>query len=294
MDSPVTLPQALQEYEAYLRHVKGRSVNTVKAYLKDLHHATETITSLEQFTLDHARDVLDWGVEAGASRATIARLVSSMRGFGGYLSHRGWVANNPVANLKSPSVGHRLPKVLRGDQAAVVLDSARALSDRDPADPVASRNWAIVELLFATGIRVSELTGAHVGDIDSSRRTLRVTGKGNKVRVVPFGAKVAKSLDRWIALRPVLLRSSPGADSAHPCESAQGSQQPLFLGVRGRRIDQRQVRTVVNNLTQAAGVPRLSPHGLRHSAATAVLEGGADLRAVQELLGHSSMATTQL
>ncbi|HIW96249.1 MAG TPA: tyrosine recombinase XerC [Candidatus Corynebacterium gallistercoris] len=284
MNSPVSLHHALQEYEGYLRHVKARSENTVKAYVRDVRQATETITEVDQFTLDHARDVLDWAMESGASRATLSRLASSMRGFGAYLSHRDWVAGNPVGGLHAPAPHHALPKVLRVDQAQVVLDAARQRSNEQPEDPIAARDWAMVELLFATGIRVSELSGASLGDVDDSRRTLRVLGKGNKVRVVPFGVTVAESLNRWRSLRPQLLRPS----RTGPAEEA------LFLGARGGRIDQRQVRTVVNNATQAAGVPRLSPHGLRHSAATAVLEGGADLRAVQELLGHSSMATTQI
>lgn len=278
------LERALSGYEDHLRLVLGRSENTIRAYMGDLHAALEGLEQLDQFTLDRARDVLGWAVDKDASRASLARLVSSMKGFGGYLAHRGLVDANPVSALKAPKPQRTLPRVLRDDQAQDVLNAARDAARQEPGNAVATRDWAMLELLYATGIRVSELTGADLADVDLDRRYLRVTGKGNKTRVVPFGPTVLTALTAWIDVRHTLF----------PRGGARSIPTALFLGARGGRIDQRQVRSLVRAATGAADGPTLSPHGLRHSAATAVLEGGADLRVVQELLGHSSMATTQI
>jgi integrase/recombinase XerC len=147
----------------------------------------------------------------------------------------------------------------------------------------------MLEVLYATGIRVSELAGADVDDLggngDPGARSLRVVGKGDKTRVVPFGPTVENALREWLAVRPGMLPTTGGIRAAQPA---------LFLGARGGRIDVRQVRTVVHRATSGAGVPEIAPHGLRHTAATAVLDGGADLRVVQQLLGHTSMNTTQI
>ncbi|MCG7258023.1 MULTISPECIES: tyrosine recombinase XerC [unclassified Corynebacterium] len=267
---------ALDDYEQHLRHVVGRSENTIRAYRRDLDSALEGLERIEEFDLDRARDVLGWAVDNGASRASLSRLASSMRGFGAFLAHRGFVQANPVAALKAPKPQRTLPRVLRADQASDMLNGLQP--EEGSTTPSTIRDWAMVELLYATGIRVSELTGCDVDDVDFSNRLLRVTGKGNKTRVVPFGATVVTALEKWLEVRGDMAMGTPA----------------LFVGVRGRRIDPRQVRTVVNRVTQAGPGPRLSPHGLRHSAATAILEGGADLRVVQELLGHSNMSTTQI
>lgn len=267
---------ALDDYEQHLRHVVGRSENTIRAYRRDLDSALEGLERIEEFDLDRARDVLGWAVDNGASRASLSRLASSMRGFGAFLAHRGFVQANPVAALKAPKPQRTLPRVLRADQASDLLNGLQP--EDDASTPSTIRDWAMVELLYATGIRVSELTGCDVDDVDFSNRLLRVTGKGNKTRVVPFGATVVTALEKWLKVRGDMAKGTPA----------------LFVGVRGKRIDPRQVRTVVNRVTQAGPGPRLSPHGLRHSAATAILEGGADLRVVQELLGHSNMSTTQI
>jgi integrase/recombinase XerC len=279
------LAGAIDDYLEYLALVKGRAANTVTAYGRDLRAACEGLDRIDQFTLDRGRDVLDWALEAGASRASVARLVSSMRGFGSWLSHTGKLPHNPVSALQAPTPHQHLPRVLDNDQAATLLDHARhrAESTDGTAHAVAVRDWAILELLYASGIRVSELCGADIADLGD--RDLRVTGKGNKTRVVPFGASARDALDAWLAVRHTLAARR---SASHPATSA------LFLGSRGGRIDQRRVRDVVHAAADAAGTPGISPHGLRHSSATAVLEGGADLRVVQELLGHASMQTTQI
>lgn len=298
IDPGSPLGAALQDYERHLRHVLGRSDNTIRAYRQDITAALEGKTEFAEFTLDHSRDVLGWAVEREASRASIARMVSSLKGFGSFLAHREFVEASPVSALKAPKPQRHLPKVLREDQAKAVLDAARtgtreqaSGADQTEAEPttprdkaLALRNWAMLEILYATGIRVGELTSANISDIDLRNRYLRVTGKGNKTRVVPFGNTVAEAVTKWLDARPELLKEGSAAE-VNPA---------LFLGARGGRIDQRQVRALVRQATGAADGPSLSPHGLRHSAATAVLEGGADLRSVQELLGHASMATTQI
>ena len=286
------LARAVEEYQNHLRYVVGRSENTIRAYTQDLTAALEGKEDIADFTLDHARDVLGWAVERDASRASVSRMVSSLKGFGTFLAHKGLVEANPVSALKAPKPQKHLPRVLRLDQANDVLDAARTRAQQVEDDPRATpreralsvRDWAMLEVLYATGIRVGELAGADVADANLQNHYLRVTGKGNKTRVVPFGKTVSDALVEWLGVRTSLLNS----------QAAQGSSSALFLGARGGRIDQRQIRSVVNNATESADGPRLSPHGLRHSAATAVLEGGADLRSVQELLGHSSMATTQI
>jgi integrase/recombinase XerC len=187
--------------------------------------------------------------------------------------------------LSSPRAHRTLPAVLAADQARQVLDRAGTApeEDEDPAETaVRLRNALVVELLYASGIRVGELVGLDVDDVDRGRRLLRVLGKGRKERSVPFGAPAATALESWLTRgRPVLAVADSGP--------------ALLLGLRGSRLDAREARRVVHAAMAATpGAPDIGPHGLRHSAATHVLEGGADLRSVQELLGHASLATTQV
>jgi integrase/recombinase XerC len=187
---------------------------------------------------------------------------------------------DPATRLQVPKARRTLPAVLRQDQALDAMSAAKLGAEQ--GDPLALRDRLIVELLYATGIRVSELCGLDIDDIDTSRRLLRVLGKGNKQRTVPFGEPAQAALTAWLSDgRPELVTADSGP--------------ALLLGARGRRLDPRQARAVVHQTIAAVdGAPDIGPHGLRHSAATHLLEGGADLRIVQELLGHSTLATTQL
>lgn len=213
---------------------------------------------------------------AGLSRATLARRTACVRTFTAYCHRRGWLAHDPGLLLGSAKAGRTLPAVLDQDQARAALEVT------GEGEPKELRDQAIMELLYATGVRVSELCALDVDDVDRDRRVIRVMGKGRKERSVPFGVPAMRALDLWcVQGRPLWIRDGTGP--------------ALFLGARGGRIDAGTVRRAVHARLQAVdGAPDLGPHGLRHSAATHLLEGGADLRSVQELLGHASLNTTQI
>ncbi|MSW80754.1 MAG: tyrosine-type recombinase/integrase [Actinobacteria bacterium] len=279
-DVPRDLSEALADFEVHLRDERNRSEHTVRAYLGD-------IRSLLGFVADRGcevpsaiglADLRAWLAAmhgAGQSRASLARRAASARAFTAWCLRRGLAPTDPGQRLASPRVSKRLPTVLDAQQAVRVMDVAAIQAD--DGDPGAQRDRSIIELLYATGIRVGELCAMNLGDIDLDSRTVRVIGKGNKERVVPFGVPAAIAARAWLDVRDRLAVSGPA----------------LYVGSRGARIGQRAVRTIVDRITRDAGGPRLAPHGLRHTAATHVLEGGADLRAVQELLGHASLDTTQ-
>lgn len=283
---PAPLAVHLEEFVEHLALQGGRAAHTVRAYSTDVRSLLEHLESthpgarIADLTLDVLRSWLAAQVAAGAARTTLARRTSTARTFTAWLVRTSRLDHDPAARLVSPRVHRALPAVLRADQALELMDAAE--SGAAQRDPVAIRDRLIVELLYATGIRVGELCGLDIDDVDAHRHLLRVLGKGNKERVVPYGAPAAAAIDEWLRHgRPALVRPSSGP--------------ALLLGKRGGRIDQRQVRTVVHDAVAAVpGAPDLAPHGLRHSAATHLLEGGADLRVVQEILGHSSLATTQL
>ncbi|WP_448391368.1 tyrosine recombinase XerC [Mycolicibacterium sp. XJ879] len=276
----------LEEFDEYLALQCGRSEHTRRAYLGDLRslfafvaHQTSD-AGVEALTLPLLRSWLAEQAAAGSARTTLARRTSSVKTFTAWALRRGLIAADPAARLQAPKARRTLPSVLRQDQALDAMDAAK--SGAQQGDPLALRDRLIVELLYATGIRVSELCGLDLDDVDTSRRLLRVLGKGNKQRTVPFGQPAQTALAAWLADgRPALATAQSGP--------------ALLLGARGRRLDPRQARTVVHQTVAAVdGAPDIGPHGLRHSAATHLLEGGADLRVVQELLGHSTLATTQL
>lgn len=278
------LPEALGAFERHLRFEKSRSEHTVRAYLTDLrglqdHLSADGTEVLSEVVLADLRSWLAAQDRAGAARTTIARRAASARGFFRWARRTGLIEIDPAVRLVSPTRDRHLPTVLRQQEASDLL--ALAATAADDSDPVRIRDHAMLELLYASGIRVGELVGLDVDDIDIGNRLMQVVGKGDKERSVPFGAPAAAAVQRWVSLRPSLVR--PGSPAA------------LFLGRRGGRIDQRTVRTNLSSLLQQSpGIPTVGPHGLRHTAATHLLEGGADLRMVQELLGHASLSTTQL
>ena len=276
----------LDEFDDFLALQRCRSAHTRRAYLGDLRSLFAFLderapgTGLRGLSLPMLRSWLAAGAGAGAARTTLARRTSAVKAFTAWAVRRRLLTDDPAARLQVPKTHRILPAVLRQDQAFAAMAAAK--SGCQQGDPLALRDRLIVELLYATGIRVSELCGLDIDDIDTGHRVLRVLGKGDKHRTAPFGAPASDALSAWLADgRPALATAESGP--------------ALLLGARGRRLDVRQARTVVHQTVAAVdGAPDMGPHGLRHSAATHLLEGGADLRVVQELLGHSSLATTQL
>ena len=275
----------LDEFALFLAAARGRSAHTVRAYRGDVGAMLDfagitTSAQVADIDLPLLRAWLAGYARAGGARASLARRASAARAFTSWATGRGLIVGvDPGVRLSVPRGGQHLPEVLRAGQMATVLDDARTAGDDD--DPVAVRDAAILELLYASGIRVAELCGLNLADLDQEQRLVRVIGKGDKQRSVPFGVPAATALDRWLTIgRPQLI--------------APNSRTALFLGSRGARIDQRVVRRCVNRATTTSVGASLSPHALRHSGATHMVEGGADLRTVQEILGHSSLATTQV
>ncbi|WP_436501358.1 tyrosine recombinase XerC [Actinokineospora sp. HUAS TT18] len=302
---PVSVGAVLDDYERHLALERGLSPHTVRAYLGDavslLGHAlgieaqgagaeSGAASTVEGSSGDGLRAVgLDLAVlrgwlaaqlGAGASRTTMARRAAAVRTFTAWAYRREHLDVDPGARLVSPVRHRTLPSVLRQDQAAELMRASE--SGAQQLDPVALRDHALLELLYATGIRVSELCGLDVDDVDLSGRLLRVMGKGSKERSVPFGVPAADAVRNWL-------------DHGRQALAREDSPPAVWLGTRGGRLQPASVRRVVHGAVGAvAGAPDLGPHGLRHSAATHLLEGGADLRSVQELLGHATLSTTQL
>ena len=284
-DPSSAAPEVLAAYERHLISERDLAAHTVRAYLTDvaglLEHADRMgrgqVADLDLRTL---RSWLAHQQVTGRSRTTLARRATAVRVFTAWLTRTGRIPNDVGASLRSPKARQTLPPVLRRDEAAELIAAAARLSD--DGSPTGLRDTAMLELLYATGVRVGELVALDIDDVDRGRNVVRVLGKGRKERTVPFGLPAARAVDAWlVGGRPRLV--APGAGAA------------LFLGARGGRIDQRAVRTVVHRrVADVPGAPDIGPHGLRHTAATHLLEGGADLRSVQELLGHASLATTQL
>ncbi|NYD36556.1 integrase/recombinase XerC [Actinomycetospora corticicola] len=314
---PAALARALEQFTAHLRYERGLSEHTVRAYTGDvsaaLRHLVTRIAARRAGTAGAGAVTLvdldlaalrSWLAQGGVEepgrrrgeptdaggrhdagrrpvrRTTVARRAASVRAFTAWAVRTGHAPTDAGARLASPRAHRTLPAVLRADQAAAALDNAaRGAAERDP---IALRDHLLLELLYATGIRVSELCGLDVDDVDDARRTLRVLGKGAKERTVVFGGPAATALDAW-------------RTDGRPALAVAGSPPALLLGARGGRLDPRIARAVVHDAAGSVpGAPDIAPHGLRHSAATHLLEGGADLRSVQELLGHASPATTQL
>ena len=274
---------------AFTRHLeveRSLSVHTIRAYIGDLesllnHLETIGVTDISQLELVHLRSWLANQQVKGGARTTLSRRAVSVRLFTKWAVKNKYLTKDVAATLATPK-GHRtLPEVLDIADAKTAMDSLATRASEEET-PISLRDVAMVELLYATGARVAELCGLDVSDIDYDRQTIRALGKGNKERTIPLGNPAMKALNVWL---------KEGRDSIK--NSLSGNA--VFLGARGKRIDQRTVRTVVYNALQAIeGIERMGPHALRHSAATHLLEGGADLRTVQEILGHASLATTQI
>lgn len=277
---PVPMREAVDAFARHLGSERGRSAHTVRAYVGDvvslLDHASRMgRTGPGDLDLTVLRSWLARLRTTGAARTSLARRAAAARTFTAWAHRDGLLDLDVGAQLASPKARRSLPTVLRGDQAATLVTTPTG------NDPVRLRDRLVLELLYATGVRVSELCGLDVDDVDRSRRLVRVLGKGRKERSVPYGRPAEQAIDAWLR-------------HGRPALAKPGSGPALLLGARGGRLQPTTARAVVSRYAADAGLPHISPHGLRHSAATHLLEGGADLRSVQELLGHASLTSTQI
>lgn len=278
---PSGLAAALDGFARHLALERNRSPHTVRAYTGDvgslLEHARRLgVDEVGRLDLAVLRSWLARSRASGAARSTLARRGSAARAFTAWATRTGLLGVDPGPLLATPRAQRPLPAVLRADEARSLLEAV------DGEEPEDLRDRLVLELLYATGVRVGELCGLDVDDVDRERRVVRVLGKGAKERSVPYGVPAEHAVERWLRDgRPAWVQGHSGP--------------ALLLGARGRRLDPRTARAVVHRRLEAVpGAPDLGPHGLRHSAGTHLLEGGADLRAVQEVLGHATLASTQI
>jgi len=281
-----TFESLYERYATYLEKERNLSEHTVRAYLGDLesflsHLEMQKVDDISIITIVHIRSWLANQQVKGGARTTLSRRAVSIRLFTKWATKKGILAKDIGVTLATPKGQRTLPEVLSVSDASIAMDSL-ATRVAEEETPLAMRDCAIVEVLYASGARVSELCGLDIDDVDYNRNMIRVLGKGNKERTIPLGGPAIKALNLWLG-------------QGRPSVATDKSGRAVFIGSRGGRIDQRTVRTVVYEaLSALEGMERMGPHGLRHSAATHLLEGGADLRTVQEILGHASLATTQI
>ena len=279
-----TFDALIQDYCAYLESARGYSANTVKGYRTDVIEVFAYVeklgfSDLSGLKLDLLRDFLFELNEKGLSRATMARKSAAIKSLTAWLLKRGLIETDPGLRLKTPKANKYLPKVIGRESLEIVF---RLLDSKATEDnPGGQCDRVMVELLYASGARVSELVGMNIGDIDFERGMIRVLGKGGKTRMVPFGEPAEDALRLWLSSGRRKYQNEKSGDA-------------LLLTSRGSRVGVRQVYSLVAGLLAETPAGVAGPHSLRHSAATHLLDGGADLRAVQELLGHSSIGTTQI
>ena len=284
--SSAAFDEVRSAFERYLEAERNLSVHTIRAYLGDLdsffdHLERLDVTDFATLELAHIRSWLANQQVKGGARTTLSRRATSIRLFTKWATKKGYLSKDVGATLATPKGARTLPDVLTVADASLAMDAMAARVGEEDG-PISKRDAAMLEILYASGARVSELCGLDLEDIDYARSTIRVLGKGNKERTIPIGNPAMRALEAWL---------KDGRETL----AGTKSERAVFLGARGKRIDQRTVRTMVYHaLAALEGVEKMGPHALRHSAATHLLEGGADLRTVQEILGHASLATTQI
>jgi len=281
----VDLHRAVDDFASHLAAERGFGDNTVRSYRSDLRQLADFAiergaTGPDDLDLELLRDWLWRSSQAGLAKSTLARRAAAARALTSWFARTSATPTDAATRLKAPKSDHHLPRVLTREQMLGIL---RRVADRaSTGDPVSVRDNAIIELLYASALRVSELTGLTIGDTDLGRLTVRVLGKGSKERVVPFGIPAKDAILEWLQVRSSLT-------------SEAAPQSPLFVGAQGKQLSSRAVYALVSGLIATVpGSGPSGPHTLRHTAATHLLDGGADLRAVQEMLGHASLGTTQL
>lgn len=283
---PAALPAAAEEFLAWLAAERGRSANTLAAYRRDLAAYVAFLSGrglhLEEVSEPVVADYVAFLRAAGRAPASVARAMVAVRSLHRFLVGEGWSAADPTGGIGAPRVPQGLPKALTEEEVARLLDAVGG------DDPRARRDRAILEVLYGCGLRISELVGLSLGDLDLDAGFLRAFGKGAKERVVPVGRFAREALRAWL--------SPGGRDRLVPARWARRSDaDAVFLNARGRRLSRQGAWGIVRAYGARAGLAdRLTPHVLRHSCATHMLDRGADIRAVQELLGHASISTTQV
>ncbi|MFT4185719.1 MAG: tyrosine recombinase XerC [Micrococcaceae bacterium] len=278
------MEKILSDFKIYLEAQEGKSLNTVKAYLADINSfmtffCAKGGENLSDVDISALRMYLAELTQAGMAKSTIGRKIASLKVFFQWAVQQKIIATNPSQKLLTPKKTQKLPNVLSQKNADELFSS---FDDFETVHPF--RDRAILELLYATGMRVQELVTLDLVNVDFKNKIVKVVGKGNKERIIPFGEVASAAMQKWVTKErdEIVLKTKK-------------EQNALFLGARGARINQRQVRDLVNKFFAMFPENKVSgPHALRHSAATHLLEGGADLRSVQELLGHASLSTTQL
>ncbi len=276
--APDDLPDHAIDFLGAIRSERGLSKNTVDAYRRDLRQYQAVIVDTGgTATPEAVHTYLERLRADGLAPSSVARKFASMRAYHRFLVLEGYRDDDPTTTIDTPGRPAPLPKALTVEEVTRILDQP------DTSDPVGVRDLAVMEFLYATGCRVSELCGTDLHDVDLETRTVLVTGKGNKQRIVPLGSYAITAIEGWLPVRLETRRS--GADSG-----------ALFISARGNRLSRQAVWRIVHKHGNAADIDpsRLSPHVFRHSAATHMVEGGADLRTVQEILGHASLSTTQV
>lgn len=289
--------EATERYLTYLEQVRRLSAATVRAYRSDLRDLAAAVddSALTDIDLESLRNWLWKATQRGDARSTLARRTASARSFFGWAHEEELIPHDPSLRVVAPKRPRPLPTVASADGMRVLLDGLQVKAAS--GDPVALRDHAIFELLYGSGMRVSELCGLSIDDLDLDRGTARVRGKGGKDRVVPFGAPARDAIDAYLRrARPVLLARAAARNDSRPDRSRTPTRAGKFLlGVRGGALGPRAVYELVSStLGPVVGSDNVGPHALRHSAATHLLDGGADLRTVQEILGHASLGTTQI
>lgn len=275
---------ALDRFRTFLEAGRGYSAHTVKGYLTDLGDLVDFlevqgIASPAEIDLEALRAWLYTLSERGMAKSSMARKTASVRSFTAWLFEQGEMATDPGLRLRTPKAAKTLPKVATREAMAEIFEVLEAKSKE--GEPTAKRDLLVVELLYATGARVSELAGLNLADIDEQRRLIRVTGKGNKERMIPYGLPAEAALADWLS-------------NGRPSLVSEKTSFELLINSQGKRLGTRQIYEVVAKALAGTAIGAAGPHALRHTAATHLLDGGADLRAVQELLGHASLGTTQI
>ncbi len=280
----ILMYQAIDAFQRYLQIERNASVLTVKSYAEDFGSLLEffsahvgVVPQPSEITIAQLRAYVAYLHECQYARSTIARRLACLRSFFRYCCREGLTEHNPAKALRTPRAGRKLPHFLTTEQIAKLLEAP-------PANQTEGlRDRAMLESMYSAGLRVSELVGLNVADWDRDANIFRVLGKGKKERIAPVGSYAAKALDHWLQVRKPAATAGPSDQSA------------LFLNRFGKRLSDRSVRRMIDKYLLQTGLERItSPHTLRHSFATHLLDGGADLRSVQELLGHQSLTTTQI